>query len=273
LGRRVTPEECLDLAFPVLTSVSSGLISDIDGTISNITSEPDAAFVSALAQRILAGLSDRLTLVALVSGRSIAQMRRMVPVEGLALVGNHGLEEWIGTAPRIFEDAVPFLGPLTEAESYLRRHLPNAQYVLENKGPTVAVHYRLARDPDLAREALLDTLACCPATRGLVLKEGRRVIDLFPPILMDKGRAVRRLIQASGVVGAVYLGDDLTDVDAFQELAHLRAAGRYRCLLVAVGSDEAPPEVAGAADCVLGGVDEVISFLELTLARLASRIP
>lgn len=265
MGRPVSPDECLRMALPVLSTVSAGIISDVDGTLSHITSDPDAATVRPRAQHVLEALIYRFTLVALVSGRSVSQMRRMVPVESLTLVGNHGLEEWINGESRIHPEALPYLGHLAEASDYLRRYLPGDEIVIENKGPTVAVHYRLARDPVAARLALLDTLSHCPGTRGLVLKEGRRVVELFPPVLMDKGKAVRRLIQASGVVGAVFIGDDLTDVDAFTELADLRARGRYRTLLVAVASEEAPEEVVEAADCVLAGVDEAVSFLELVM--------
>jgi trehalose 6-phosphate phosphatase len=195
----------------------------------------------------------------------------MVPVDGLTLVGNHGMEEWVRGESRVHEDAAPYVAAIAEAEECLGSDLWRPEFVIENKGPSLAIHYRLSKNPDRDHEAILAALRECPAIRGLVVREGRRVIEILPPVLMDKGKAVRNLVQASGIVGAVFIGDDLTDLDGCAALAVLRQTLRYRALLVGVASDEGPAELLEAVDCVLAGVDDVIAFLELARDWLSAR--
>ena len=130
--------------------------------------------------------------------------------------------------------------------------------------PIQAIHWRGAPDPETAAQRAGE-IGALAAEQGLVPHQGRMVLELRPLATVDKGIAVRRLIAAAGVRGALFGGDDRTDLDAFAALRELAAAGElHHAVCVGVASVEAPPEVERDADLVVAGPPE---FLEL-LRRL-----
>ena len=120
---------------------------------------------------------------------------------------------------------------------------------------TLSFHYRSASDVRAA-EATLRPVADLAAEEGLLPRWGRRVLEVRPPIKADKGTAVVALLEESGLRRAFYAGDDTTDLDAFRGLTGLELAVR-----VAVVSEEAPDELAGAADLVVCGPEALAELL------------
>lgn len=102
---------------------------------------------------------------------------------------------------------------------------------------------------------------------GLVIQPGRMALELRPPLDMDKGQVVRRVVRPP-YQAACFLGDDMGDVAAFTALAELASTG-VRVLRVAVVDDESPPEVPGAADIAVAGPEAALELLR----RLASSVP
>ena len=94
----------------ILSAGPTGLITDVDGTISRIVDDPDSAVVDPEAVELLGELGRRLALVALLSGRSVSQLRRLVGSEGLVYVGNHGLEWWQEGQKNVALGAAPYRG-------------------------------------------------------------------------------------------------------------------------------------------------------------------
>ncbi|HEY8842812.1 MAG TPA: trehalose-phosphatase, partial [Gaiellaceae bacterium] len=183
---------------------------------------------------------ERYAVVACVSGRSGEEARRLVGVEGVVYIGVHGLE----------------LAP--EAERWRETLRPFAQLDwpwLEDKGLTVALHWREAADEQAAR-AELDRVAERAEEAGLEARWGRKVLELRPPVEADKGTAVRTLLEERGLRRALYAGDDTTDLDAFRGLDGLEVAVR-----VAVVSPEAPPGLREAADLVVASPTELLELL------------
>jgi trehalose 6-phosphate phosphatase len=218
----------------------AAVLLDVDGTLAPIVARPELAEVPEETRAQLRRLVERYALVACVSGRSGEEARRLVGVEGLVYVGVHGLE----------------LAP--EAERWREALRPFAQLDwpwLEDKGLTVALHWREAAEEQAAR-AELEGVAERAEEAGLEVRWGRKVLELRPPVEADKGTAVRTLLEERGLRRALYAGDDTTDLDAFRGLDGLEVAVR-----IAVASPEAPPGLREAADLVVASPAELLELL------------
>jgi trehalose 6-phosphate phosphatase len=216
------------------------VLLDVDGTLAPIVARPELAEVPEETRAEVAGLTERYGLVACISGRSGEDARRLVDVEGVVYVGVHGLE----------------LAP--EADRWRETLRPFARLEwpwLEDKGLTVALHWREAADEQAAR-AELEGIAERAEATGLEARWGRKVLELRPPVEADKGTAVRALLEERGLRRALYAGDDTTDLDAFRGLDGLEVAVR-----VAVASAEAPPVLREAADLIVASPAELLELL------------
>jgi trehalose 6-phosphate phosphatase len=221
----------------------SALVFDVDGTVAPIAPRPELAAVPADTRRELERLASRYRLLAFVTGRPGAEAEALVGIPDARYVGNHGLEldpEAVALAPKIaaFRDSVDL--------------------EVEDKGLTLAYHFRAAQDETEARAAL-DEVAKRAQAEGFVARWGRKVLEIRPAVEADKGTAVERLAHESGVGRVLYAGDDTTDIDAFRRLAETRLEHVVR---VAVVSDEAPEGLVSAADLVVAGPKELLMLLE-----------
>ena len=125
----------VDRTTRLLAGRHSALITDVDGTISPIVAEPELAAVLPRARAALAGLAQRLELVAVVSGRTVADARRLVGLDGLVYVGNHGLE----VDDQVVAEARPWVARLGAVLDDLRQELPDPGVRIENKGVTGSI--------------------------------------------------------------------------------------------------------------------------------------
>jgi trehalose 6-phosphate phosphatase len=218
----------------------AAVILDVDGTLAPIVDRPADARVPPTTQRELERLRGRYALIACVSGRSGADARRLVGVDGIEYVGSHGLE----------------LEP--EAAEWRERLVEFARAVdwpVEDKGVTLSFHWRTAEDQEAA-EALLAGVATRARAKGIDARFGRKVLELRPPVHADKGTAVATLLARHGLRRAVYVGDDTTDVDAFHALRDLELG-----VAVGVRSPELPLVVEQAADLLVDGPAGVVDLL------------
>ena len=220
----------------------SALLLDVDGVLAPIAPRPELASVPEETRVELRRLSSRYLLVACLSGRAGDDARRLVGVEGVTVVGNHGLE----LEPCAAELAAS-VGRFRDAVS-----LP-----VEDKGLSLAYHFREAADEGAAL-ATLERVAERARAEGLVPRWGRKVLEIRPPVDADKGTAVRALLARSGAARGLYAGDDATDLDAFAGLA---AAGLEYAVRIAVASSEGPAELVAAADLVVAGPGELFDLL------------
>jgi len=234
---------------------------DYDGTLSPIVDDPAAATITERTRRAVAGLA-QVTTVAVVSGRDTPDVMQRVGVEGLFYAGSHGFDI------RRSDGAVleggrgdPYLPSLDAAEAELTESLvaiPGAQ--VERTRFTVTVHYRRVAEADVGR---VDSAVAATASRHPDLRRtgGKKVFNLRPNLHWDKGSAVRSLLEALGSGHLpLYLGDDLTDEDAFEVLGELGGG----IGIVVRGETDRPT----AATYALRDTGEVAAFLE-TLTRLA----
>jgi trehalose 6-phosphate phosphatase len=255
----------------LFASRPAGLLTDVDGTISRLTTHAMEATVSDQARRALGRLTTELELVAVVTGRAIERAQRMVGLPDATYVGNHGLE-WVhdGTVQRD-PAAVAARPALQAAIDDIRAADPEPGLVYEDKGVSVAVHYRLTADPPAAERRLHALLAPHVESGAIRLIEGVLVVNLLPAIAVDKGSASRRLVEQHQLRSVAFFGDDVTDLHAFRELQSLRASGSVAALTIGVVSPAAPPEIRTEADLLLEGVGEVERVLNALAARPPAR--
>jgi len=218
----------------------AAVLLDVDGTLAPIVARPELAAVPKETRAEVRRLVGRYGLVACVSGRTGEEAARLVGVEGVVYVGVHGLE------------LAPEAEPWRDA---LRPFASESWPWVEDKGLTVAFHWREADDEAAARRTL-ESIAERARAAGLEAHWGRKVLELRPPIAADKGTAVRTLLSERGLQRALYAGDDTTDLDAFRGLQGLELAVR-----VAVASTEGPAGLRGAADLVVGSPAELLELL------------
>jgi trehalose 6-phosphate phosphatase len=250
----------------VIATKPLGIFSDIDGTLAPIVRNPAAARISPRAKELLERLMARGAKVALVSGRGIEAAHRIAPLEGAAYAGNHGLHIWLGGRDETTE---PVRAYARQARAVLAEigEIGTPGIEVEDKGPVLAFHYRNATDEAAARKAVMAAIEGSPTAAGFGVYEGRKVIELRPPLEINKGTAIVHLAERLGVRSAIAIGDDLTDVDMFRGVEELQRKGMAGATL-AVWSEEAPEGLLESTDFWVRGVEGVEWLLDSVLRTL-----
>jgi trehalose 6-phosphate phosphatase len=226
----------------------AGVLLDFDGSLAEIVARPELAEPVPGAREALASLVERYRVVAVVTGRRSEEIDRMLDAPGVRLLGVYGLED---------AEHTPVSPSLLERTRAAAAVVPVAW--VEDKGATVAVHFRQALDPLGAREALLRALAPLAEAEGLELVEGKMVVELMPD-RPRKGGAVLRLAEELDLQGVLFAGDDVADLEAFEALDRLEAEG-VLALRVAVRGPETPAALVEAADVVVDGPAGLVELL------------
>jgi trehalose 6-phosphate phosphatase len=269
----------LDLVSPAATLVEAlepirsnpqraAVLLDIDGTLAPIVRHAADAHVPEATRALLIEIAGRYGLVGCVSGRPATTARQIVAIGTIAYIGNHGGELLRPRATRPEIDAQ--LAEWTERmQEFTRRvYTPALQRIRvrhEDKGAITAFHWRGAPDEELAAAAVRE-IARRAQEEEMVVHWGRKVLEVRPPVALDKGLGIAALLAGSDVEAALYVGDDTTDLDAFRGLRGLvDSGGLGSALCVAVGSDEAPPDLAREADLTVDGPAGVRGLLEALL--------
>lgn len=260
-----SPETIAERIRPLVEAPGrAAILADVDGTLAPIVERAELARVPGEVSRLLGELGRRYAAVACVSGRPAAQARDLVGVGSIVYAGTHGAEllEPGATDSRFLPALEGFRGEVTEfAAAHHGAELETLGVTLEDKGPIVAFHWRQASDQDSAR-ARLEEVAREAEEAGLATHWGRKVLEIRPPVPVDKGQAVRTLVEKSRVKAALYGGDDVTDLDAFDALDSLRASGALGAAVrVGVRSPEGPRAIVDRADLVVEGVDGFVAVL------------
>jgi trehalose 6-phosphate phosphatase len=242
----------------------SAILLDIDGTLSPIVEHAADARVPEGTRQLLVEIAKRYGVVACVTGRRASEARAMVAIGTISYLGSHGtellragwteavldpkLEEWV----RRIHD----FGREAETADVRRKRVR-----VEDKGVIVAFHWRGAPDEEAARSAI-DAIAAKAQAAGLRTHWGRKVLEVRPPVRVDKGAGIESLLNGADVDAALYVGDDSTDLDAFAGLTRLASEGRLQhTVRVCVSSEEGPSALAEAADVVVDGTEGVRKLL------------
>jgi trehalose 6-phosphate phosphatase len=291
----VSPAATLVEALEPLRSDPShaAVLLDIDGTLAPIVRHADDAHVPEATRTLLIEISKRYGVVACVSGRRAHAARQIVSIGSIAYIGNHGSEllrpgaTHVETDPEVAawgERVREFAGRVYTGEHQRLR------VRTEDKRVIAAFHWRGAPDEVQAAAAVRE-IAARAQEEGFAVHWGRKVLEVRPPVPLDKGLGVRALLSApvgavdgsapAGVVdrsapagavdghlfvAALYVGDDTTDLDAFRALRELERSGALRgSVCAAVSSEEAPLELVREADLTIDGTSGVRGLLEALL--------
>jgi trehalose 6-phosphate phosphatase len=269
----VSPAATLVEALEPLRSepARAAVLLDIDGTLAPIVRHATDAHVPEATRSLLIEIAKRYRVVGCVSGRRAAIARQIVSIGTIAYVGNHGGELLRPGATRPEVD--PELAAWTErvrqfaARAYTAEH-QRIRVRSEDKDAIAAFHWRGAPD-EAAAAAAVEEIARLALQEGLAVHWGRKVLEVRPPVALDKGLGIATLLKSPPtppVTVALYVGDDTTDLDAFRGLRSLVGEGALStAICAAVSSDEAPPELAAEADLVLDGTAGVRGLLEALL--------
>ena len=246
----------------------TAILLDIDGTLAPIVDNAADAHVPETTRQLLIAIAHRYGLMACVSGRRASEARAMVSIGAISYIGSHGAEllraGWTeavldksleGWVRRIHE-----FGREADTADVRKRRVR-----LEDKGAIVAFHWRGARDEESARAAI-DAIAQRAEAAGLRTHWGRKVLEVRPPVKIDKGAGIVSFLsqEGEGIDAALYVGDDTTDLDAFRALRELVDTGKLqRAVRVGVASEEGPSAVTGEADLVVDGTEGVQRLLSV----------
>ena len=252
----------LDLIEAALKCSPFGLITDVDGTISQTAPTPQQALVSPLCHYYLSTLCNQLAVVAAISGRPAAELKNMVGIDGMVYIGNHGLERWTEGHSEFPKDAQNYSRMVKAAIEELTPLLSIEGLSIQDKGITATIHYRLCPEPQLAKKKILAALKGSAQARKLRIIQEKMAIDLLPPVKMGKGTATQDLIQEYKLQGGIYMGDDLTDIDAFRAMRTAARNPDFHGFAIGITSPEMPEELIAEVDFTLNGLSDVERFLK-----------
>jgi trehalose-phosphatase len=265
------------------------IVIDFDGTLAIGSRDPAVARIEPLAQRALrrlGGLStthpERLQL-AVLTGRIVADVAARVRVGGVEYLGDHGLEHGRlargGRAERLTVTTDPAFDkhrdPAEALATGVAAELGAPPWLfVERKGPSVAFHVRQADDVPAARAAVVEAIESVERrlglAHGLAHYRGRSVVDLRPREAGGKREAVERLATRHRAGAIAVLGDEISDIDAFDAVISARTLMDVVGVTIAVHgvSRPAPAELLAIADLRLGGAHEVGRWLAALARRL-----
>ncbi|GCE19253.1 trehalose-phosphatase [Dictyobacter kobayashii] len=242
----------------VLSQHPLGLVFDIDGTLSPIAPTPDEAHLYPEAAHYLQQAS-QFAHAGIITGRAVADGARIVNVEGLTYIGTHGLE-WCDGLPgthkiELIPEAEPYIQPGKElldlAEKVLVPQIPGL--IVQRKSIGGTLHYRLAPDPEQAREIILEALKEPAARLHMHIDEGKRAVEILAPLTINKGKALRRFVEHFALQGVIFAGDDRTDLHGMIEIERLRQDG-YATHGIVVQHPDTPPALLEHADTIVQGL-------------------
>ncbi|MBN1271652.1 MAG: trehalose-phosphatase [Candidatus Aminicenantes bacterium] len=235
---------------------------DYDGTLTPIVSRPELAIIGSKMKKTVQELTKRC-FVAVVSGRDLEDVRNLVGLDHILYSGSHGFDIMGPQGERMgYQKGKEFYSQLQKAEHFLRDKLNNVEGALvEKKKFSIAVHFRLVdkKDYKYVEDCVNKVIGKYPQMRK---SYGKKVFEVQPDLDWNKGKALLWILSSMRLdipcVLPLYIGDDLTDEDAFQSL-------QGRGLGIVVGEENRPT----AADYRLNNPDEVQAFLE-TITKIMS---
>lgn len=238
---------------------------DYDGTLTPIVDRPEDAVISQGMRSAVRRLAQRCP-VCVVSGRDRRVVQELMDLDDLTIAGSHGFDIQSPEGTIGLDEGTEFEALLDGVKAWLHEELDHIEGALvEPKRSSVAAHYRLVFDEERPRvKEVVDTILA-EYPDDLKMTPGKMVYEIQPKLDWDKGKAVLYLLEALRLdrddVVPLYLGDDITDEDAFEALAD-------RGISIFVGRAD-DLEIAGrttAADYILHTTEEVRQFLD-TLGR------
>lgn len=241
------------------------LLSDYDGTLTPIVGRPEDARLSPQVREKLSALAQKAAIsVGIISGRSLSATKAMVAVEGIYYAGNHGLEIEGPGLRYVSQAAEKARVTIKDIAGRLAAALGGIDgVIIEDKGLSLSLHYRLVKEGEENVVAADFHRVAKPFIDGgkIRITSGKKVFEVRPPIDWHKGKAVaviareiKTLLKLEAIL-TIYLGDDVTDEDAFKVLH------RPEGWSIFVGGENP----SSTADYYLNSTAEVMEFLSRLL--------
>lgn len=252
----------MDLVYQGIATKGQILVAlDFDGTLSDIVPRPEDAALTEERRQLLRDLNRRPRFaVAVISGRTVDDLRERVGLEDIAYAGHHGLEiagpgfSHLPPEAEAFRGTAAWLGESLEAEI---GGIPGV--IFEHRGISLGVHYRLVAEDQrqLVLRSIQGAIQPLADAGEARIVTGKEVVNVLPPLVWHKGSALRWLMELLdsiphrvGGIFPIYIGDDVTDEDAFPVARETGIAAR-------VG----PPKSDSAAEYTLDDPAEVEATL------------
>jgi trehalose 6-phosphate phosphatase len=257
----------------IVRSPSETLIAtDFDGTLAPIVDDPEQAYAHPNAVAALGRLGKHVGAVVVLTGRparaavQLGRFRKVAGLESMIILGQYGVERWSAA------DDEYLLPPDPPQISAVAAELPEVLDSLglpaariEHKGRAIAVHTRSLPDPRGALATLADPLADLAARYGLMLSLGKNVWEIRDPG-MDKGAALRGIVEKTGARQVIFAGDDLGDLPAFQAVRDLATAGVAGLLVCSASTEE--DALTELSDVIVDGPSGLAAWLNELAERL-----
>lgn len=195
------------------------LFLDYDGTIVPIREKPELAKLHPLRRKLLEEISEKIT-VSVISGRRVSDLKELVKLKKISLIGNHGLEILYRGQLWIHPEALKIKKVLRKTLKKIEKRAKNFNgVIIEDKGLSGSIHFRLlkAGSKEILQKIVEEEVG--DNNRRLKIREGKKVYEIIPNIDWDKGKSVKNLIALLKLKGQflkIYIGDDETDEDAFR---------------------------------------------------------
>ncbi len=247
--------------YELFTARPAGLLSDIDGTLARISLDPAAAEVDPVIKASLLQLVHHVDVLGVVTGRAASEAARLVDIDGVIWLGNHGMERFENGEVITSPAALPFEKPLKRVLDEARSRLDDPLIYFENKGVSGSIHYRNTTEPSVAHQQIVEVVEPLVQREGLRLSQGRMVVELRPPVPLNKGTALRGVVEQFGLKSILFMGDDVTDLDAMRAVTELRDAGQINGLSIGVVGPETPDQVTEESDRVVTGIEGICELL------------
>lgn len=249
----------------------AGLFSDFDGVLSEIAPTPDGAVAYPGAAEALASIATEIDLAGVITGRAVDDVASKLPIDDLVVVGNHGLEWWERGSRRDHEAGTAVIESLAKVLEATKTELASqtdiTKVIWENKRLSGTIHFRNVDDPAAMEQLILPIVQPLAVANGLRCTTGKMIVELRPLAKVTKGTALAEIIATNDLASAVFIGDDVTDVDGFRTLRELRSEGKLT-LAVGVVAADAHPDIAAHSDVIVGSVAELVDVLTLVSQSL-----
>jgi trehalose 6-phosphate phosphatase len=242
------------------------LALDFDGTLAPIIDDPEHAHADESAVAALSRLGSVLGSVVVITGRPVRTavrlggFRELAGLRSMTVLGQYGVERWDADGDR-FD-----LPPTPEGIIHVQDELPAllvgldlGDVRIEDKGRAIGVHTRELDDPATAFEKLGGPLRDLAARHELTLEPGKNVWEIRAPGI-DKGDAVRAIVEEKGPTALIFAGDDLGDLPAFEAVERLRDQGLPGLLVCSASHEE--DALTDLADLVVDGPTGVAAWLD-----------
>jgi trehalose 6-phosphate phosphatase len=229
----------------ILTSPSETLIAaDFDGTLAPIVEDPEQAYADPNVVAALGRLGEHVGSVVVITGRParsavrLGRFREVAGLHSMIVLGQYGVERWNAAHDEyVLPPDPPQIKAVAQELPKILDSLDLADARIEDKGRAIAVHTRSLQDPKAALAKLAGPLGDLVARHGLVSTPGKYVLEIRAPG-MDKGTALRAIVEETGARQVVFAGDDLGDLPAFWAVRELAAAGVAGLLVCSASTEE-----------------------------------